>query len=207
MPPLLCLTPTPTPSSFQLHRELRTRCSGNFPFSSARTIALAILMKHENYYVSACFARGREREREALTGSNTIISFSFGSLSHFCPLLHHPLKQCQQQKAGDVTPPAPETNVTDPALGPSLKALRPQGSVRILFRRCLPSIPACTWMLHCSVQSACNPRFPHGLNWSISIISRSFITRSPYLHSPQESNIMKVTKQHFNLRNGNIILP
>lgn len=72
------------------------RCSGNFPFSSARTIALAVLVKRENYYESA-FAREGEREQER---SPSNISFSFGSESLFCPLLHHPLKRCQQQRQG-----------------------------------------------------------------------------------------------------------
>ena len=105
--------------------------------------------------------------------SSALLALCISSRSHCSPLPHHrrPLKHCQQQKQVNMTHASLENHVTVP----------PQGSSRLLFKG------ACTWMLHCSVQSAVLPPtciFPCASNGDISITSRSFITRSPHWNSP-----------------------
>lgn len=116
------------------------RCSGNFPFSSARSIALAILVKRENYYESA-FARERERESKRETSVSRLAVNLFFVL-FFIILLNN----VSSKGRGRRTTCSPDwCHWSGSSPFPYRTALRLQGSIRILFKRCLPSIPASTW--------------------------------------------------------------
>lgn len=170
-PSSVCRAPTSTPSSFWLlhywTRKLRMSCS-RYLAMRALLSWVHMLTKH------ACMWK---RDPLSIPSSSHCSPPSF-------PHRHHHLKQCQQQKQVNNTHDSLEINVTKPV---------PVVPVKLYFREAAESSSKVPFQppslhldaaLHCTVSSyACNLHFPCGSNRNISIISRSFITRSPHRES------------------------
>lgn len=189
----LCRAPTPTPSGFWLllHRTctVRMSCSGNcFPFSYTCTTALDAF-ETWNYLESVY-------ERERIPDWN----FCNVALKHLLLITWF---------SSSSSSPSTKNNVSNKSRRTSHKLL-----LRIMLLNRSQSFPLSEGSstsgkqqspvqrgLHLDAalfravsSSASNLHFPCGSNRNISIISRSFITRSPHRHS-KYSNIMCISKR------------